>query len=128
MNLLKCLSLITIVALAGCLIDSDEKLQDEGPVSAYLIKNATVSDRSISIVVTCETPNPCYCFTHTKHSRSANSYQVKVFARLITNDPCIHVVGSIDAPFNVTVESPGSYSFRFWRYDGTTVDTTLVVQ
>lgn len=128
MNLLKCLSLITVVAFAGCLIDSDEKLQDSKPVSAYQIKNATVSDRTISLTVSCETPNPCWSFTHIQHTRSANTYTVRVFARSTTNDPCITIVGSIDAPFNVTLESPGSYIFRFWRYDGTTVDTTLVVQ
>lgn len=116
-----------MVAIAGCLINSEEKLPDIIPVSANLIKNANVSGRTISVVVVCETPNPCYCFTHTEHSRSANIYTVKVFARLTTNDPCIHIVGSIDAPFNVSVEGPGSFTFRFWRDDNTTVDTTLVI-
>jgi len=127
MKLNKHLSLLVIVAFAGCLTDSGEKLPDPIPVSAYLIKSANVSVRSISLVVACGTPNPCWCFTRTEHSRSANTYTVKVFAKLTTNDPCIQIVGSIDAPFNVTVEGPGSYTFRFWRYDGTTVDTTLVI-
>ncbi len=127
MKLLKYLFLLMVVTLAGCLINSEENQSDPIPVSANQIRNASVSGRTISIVAACETPTPCWCFSYTKHIRSANTYTVTVFARLTTNDPCITIVGSTDAPFNVTVEVPGSYSFRFWRSDDATVDTTLVV-
>ena len=107
---------------------SGENLPDPEPVSAMAIQSAKVSGRAISIVVRCVVPEPCWAFTRTEHSRSNNNFAVTVFARRVTNDPCLQVLSSIDASFDVIAEAPGSYSFQFWRSDGTTVDTTLIVQ
>ena len=122
------LLLALAILVSGCLTDSGEKLPDPKPVSATAIQSAGISGMAISIVVRCVVPEPCWAFTRTDYSKSSNTFAVTVFARRTTNDPCLQVLSSIDAPFNVTVDALGSYSFQFWRYDGTTLDTTLIVQ
>ena len=117
-----------VVLFSGCLTDSGLELSEPKPVSAAAIRSANPTGRVISIVVNCVVPQPCWGFTRTNYNKSRNSYAVTVYASRITNDPCADVLSSIDAPFSVTVGAAGSYSFRFWQYGGTTLDTTIVVQ
>ena len=120
--------LITVALLfTACLTDSGEKLPEPQAVSAYAFQSVNISGRYISVIVRCVVPEPCWTFARTDRSKSGNIFAVTVFARRTTNDPCPQVLSSIDAPFDAAVESPGSYSFRFWRHDGTTLDTTLTV-
>lgn len=122
-----CAFLAIASLMSACLTDVGEELGDPKAVTAYSFKTAIVSGRDISFVVTCEVPTPCWAFNRIDSARSGNTFTVTVFARRTTSGPCLTVLSSIDAPFDVTVESAGSYTFEFWRYDGTVLDTTLVV-
>ena len=123
-----CSLIVLMILISGCLTDSGKKLPDPEPVSAISIQSTNIGGMTISIVVRCRVPESCWVFTRTEHTRSNNTFAVTVFARRATNDPCLQVLSSIDAPFNITVDASGSYSFQFWQDNGTTVDTTLIVQ
>jgi hypothetical protein len=120
--------LVAVIFLVGCVTDSGEKSTESQPVDAYSIKSIQASGRTVSFQVACTVPEPCWAFTRTEYAKSGDAYAVTVFARRTTSDPCLQVLSSIDAPFSVSVGSAGSYTFRFRRSDGTTVDTTITVQ
>jgi len=122
------ISFVVFFGIAGCMTDSGESLPDPIPVSAYLIESAQISARTVTLEVVCSVPEPCWAFARTEQARSGNSYFVTVYARRTTNDPCLQVLSSINASFSTTVEAPGSYTFAFWRYDGTTLDTVLTIR
>ncbi len=123
-----CLFLPICLLVAGCLTDSEQKLPDPRPVSAFAFESATISGQTVSMVVRCMVPDPCWAFTGIDHSRTDNTITISVFARRVTNDPCPQVVWSIEAPFNVTIKNAGIYTFCFWRSDSTTLDTTLTIK
>lgn len=122
------IALVLVIFINSCLTDSNDNLPEPQPVSAYEIKSVNVRGRYISIVAGCGTPESCWAFNRTSYSRSNNTFLITVFAQRTTNDPCLQVISSIDARFNTIVNAPGTYTFRFWRNDGTTVDTTLNIR
>jgi hypothetical protein len=112
------------LSLISCITDAGV---ETSPISAYKIKNIAISSRSLSFVVNCELPNPCWAFVRTEVTTSGNEVFFKVFARS-TSSACIDVLSSLDAPASVTLQSSGTYTFRFWQYNDKTLDSTLVVQ
>ncbi len=111
----------------GCLTDQGAKLPDSVAVPVDSIKSISITGKTVSAVVWCTVPTPCWGFVRTDQTVSGNNVHLKIFARNTTNDPCIQVLGSIEAPVRVTVPSAGSYTFRFWRYNNTTLDTTIAI-
>jgi hypothetical protein len=52
---------------------------------------------------------------------------MKVYARRLTNDPCLQVVTPLRASFSVSVPTPGTYTLKFWRQQEKSLDTTITV-
>ncbi len=121
------LLLMLVILAGGCLTDSGEKLSSVKAVSAASIQSVAVSGRVVSVVARCVVPEPCWAFANTEYSRTNDTFAVTVFAGRTTSGPCVEVLSSVDATFKITVDAAGSYTFQFWRYDGTTLDTTVVV-
>lgn len=113
--------------LVGCLTDAGENFTESRPVGATKFKSVSVSKQTISVLVTCELPNPCWKFVRIDYDKSGTTYDAKVFAAQTGERVCPQVIVYADVPLDVEVSGPGSYTFKFWRYDGTTLDTTIVV-
>ena len=112
----------------GCVTDSGDKLPEPKAVSVNNIKAANVVGRSASFTVVCTVPEPCWRFVRSEITSSGNIVTATMIAQRTTKDPCLQVLVNIDAPATVTVASAGTYVFKFWRNDGSTVDTTLTIQ
>jgi hypothetical protein len=96
-------------------------------ISAYKINNTAISGRSVSFVVNCVIPDPCWAFVRTEVTTLGKDVFFKVYARS-TSSACTEVYYSLDAPASVTLQSSGTYIFHFWQYNDKTLDTTIVVQ
>jgi hypothetical protein len=116
-----------VVCISGC-IDMGEQLPAPLPSSAEFICRVTIQGRTVTFNIVCMIPTPCWEFARSDHSISGQFIAVTVFTRPRNNDPCIQVLSSIEAPVTIEVPSAGSYTFRFWRYDSISVDTTLTFQ
>jgi hypothetical protein len=119
--------LSSILLLTGCLIESDERLPDPIAVSAEQIKSVDIVGTTIAFRVVCMVPEPCWKFVRFEDSMSEQTITTTVFAQRTTNGPCLQVISSIEAPVTLEVPSGGVYTFRFWRRDETTLDTTLTI-
>ena len=119
---------LAAVILTGCLTNSGENWAVPKKVSALSFDSVGVSGRTIFIVVRCGVPEPCWQFAKIDYVRLDNTFTITVLARRSTDNPCPEVMSSIPAPYVVTVESAASYSFKFWKNGGTTLDTILVVR
>jgi len=127
MKLRKLFLLVTAIAFAGCLTDSGQKAPDLWPVPALMFKNASVSGRSITIVVVFGVTSSGWVYSHTEQSRVGNTFSLRGFATP-AQDASLPAMSVIEATVNVSVGTAGSYSFRFWQSDTTTLDTTFTVQ
>ena len=120
--------LSTMFIISACLSDSGEKLPEPKPVSTEEIKRVVISDYSVLVLVNCAVPEPCWTYVRTDQSINGSEINLTVIARRTTNDPCIQVMSSIDPEMQLTMPTAGSYTLKFWRHDGTTIDTTIVIQ
>lgn len=121
------LSAAGLMSFSGCLTDSEEKLPDPRQVSAESIKSLSVNGRTISATVVYLTPESCWGFVRADHSISGPTITVTVFARRLTNNPCLQVLTPVDAPLSLIVPGPGTYTLKFWRQPDGSLDTTVTV-
>jgi hypothetical protein len=108
----------------ACITDNGDVTR---PLSAMRIQSMNISGRSISFVIRCETPTPCWTYVKTEQASSDNEIRFKVLGRS-SGDPCVQVLSSLDAPATTILPSAGTYSFRFWQYNDKSIDTTITVQ
>jgi hypothetical protein len=71
----------------------------------------------------------CGRLSHNSIVRNGNSYSVAIWGEEYINHgtACSQVMTSFRVPVAVTLPGPGTFTFRFWRTDSTTLDTTLTV-
>jgi len=119
---------LILLILGGCITDMGEQLPNVGPTSVDSIKSISMEGRTVSFIVSCPVPTLCYVFARSDYSISGQSVAVTVYVRSRDDYPCPQVIWSMEAPATVVVPSSGSYTFRFWRYGGQTLDTTLTFQ
>ena len=125
----KAVFLISIpLSIGGCITDTGGQLPDARPASADSISSVAIQGRTVSFVVSCAVPTLCFEFVRSDYSISGQSIPVTVYVRSRNNYPCPEVISSLEAPATIVVPSSGSYTFRFWRYEGQTLDTTLTFQ
>jgi len=124
---LRILSLCVPAVVAGC---SDEGVISS-PVAAPLpvqrINRIVLDERTVTMEVTCSTPDPCHAYLWTEETIQGTDYYFRIFGRSTGQGPCPCVVGSIDVPVSITTPRAGRYGLHFWTYSGTSVDTSIVV-
>jgi hypothetical protein len=124
------LKIALLLILAGLIRCSDEAVVNARPavlLPVNRIKQVTVAGRSATIVVNCTAPNPCYTLARVEQKAEGNEIAVQVFGRLVSDNPCIQVVASIDVIATFKLPDAGTYHFRFTGYNRAAVDTSLVV-
>jgi len=116
--------------LAGLIRCSDEAMVNARPavlLPVNRIKQVTLAGRTATFVVNCTAPNPCYTLARVEQRAEGNEITVQVFGRLVSDDPCIQVVASIDAIATLKLPAAGTFHFRFANSSRATVDTSLVI-
>lgn len=119
--------LFTGFAFASCSTDASSQTPTPVLLSAVAIDSVGVSMHTVTIRVVCTIPTPCWIFVRTEYSKQSNVFSVSVYGRRVSNNPCVQVLSSLKATLTAAVDSAGSYTFRFWRSDTSSVDTTVTV-
>ena len=123
----KALLLFTMVVLFGCIADSGDDLPTPRAVEVYEISNIESQGTSITFTVLCQTPEPCWAYSHHENTNTSSVYLITIYAQRTTNDPCLQVLSSIEVPISVTVPNSGEFIFKFWQNDEATLDTTITI-
>jgi len=122
------LVLLALSIVVGC-SDLGDQLPGSfvSPIAANRIVQVDVTGRSLSFLVNCTMPEPCWVFQRIDQTLSGTVASIRVYGRRTTTEACAQVIWWLDARCNVSVPSAGTYTFTFWRGGTSTVDTTLSV-
>lgn len=117
--------LVVTILLGGC---NDWTVE---PVHIYSVEIPGSIDLGQYIIfrMKCETPDPCYKFSHLEVRDNDFDVWVKVFAKRDPKVLCIQILGEIDTSGRFKPDSRGDYHFHFWqKYDSEYLDKTVVVK
>ena len=118
--------LLAAVGFCGCaLFDDDDYLVRR--LGAEDIDITELTDHGVIFTFHGQTPDPCHEHYFNDIVRNDSEILVSVYARREKRLICACVVTDIAWPIDVAVPWSGTYLFRFWQSDSTTVDTTLTV-
>lgn len=119
--------IVILFSLYSCSLLSNKNLPEPTLLHTGMIKNISVEQNQIYFSVTGVTPQPCYRFHSYEFEKSDHVINIRIYGRRTTNDPCPHVLSSVEDEISVPVVSGETYSFKFWRYEGATLDTTVTI-
>ena len=111
---------------------SCSKSTDEGEIDwVSPVVNQTVTTKtssSVAFITKASWGNSCGRFSRSVVTKSDSIYSIKIFGKQPNNSVCATVMITFDAPVAVNITSSGSYTFKFWKSDSTSIDTTLIFQ
>lgn len=91
------------------------------------VKSVNFDENSVNFKIVSSVPQPCYSFSSSKIESSNEVVNTTIYTQRQTNDPCPDMVSSIESDITVPVESGNTYLFKFWKYNETTLDTTIII-
>ncbi len=122
------LFLLTFAAFS-CKSDDDARGPERNPAPVTAVQGpdtATVGQK-IELQVSFEVRNECGRLGY--FSKDARDKTFTVYAHPIySNNACAQVSKTVTAPFHFTMESAGTYTFKFWAGDGSFVTKIVEVK
>ncbi|MDZ7715338.1 MAG: hypothetical protein U5J95_03915 [Balneolaceae bacterium] len=119
--------IILLFLVAACNADPSGNLPDPEPIQTEQLKNITIDGLNVSFETINTIPEPCWELADYESSISNSEVVITIFGQRTTTDPCMQVVSSLEANVEITLPQNGTYTFKFFRYEGETLDTTLTV-
>ncbi|MDE3057399.1 MAG: hypothetical protein KGJ59_05535 [Bacteroidota bacterium] len=95
------------------------------PVVAQTVTAKTLS--SVSFLAHAAWGNSCGRFSRAVVAKNGSVYSIKILGKQPKDAVCLAVVIAFEAPVTIGIFSPGTYTFKFWQSDSTTLDTPLTV-
>ena len=108
--------------------DDEDWRRTPVPVVSVAIPESVALGEHIYFTSTCQTPNPCWRFSHMDMVERDFDVWVVVHAKEDPDCISIPVFGSTTVPKRMLLPARGTYRFRFWQTPFTTLDTTVVVR
>jgi hypothetical protein len=105
--------------------DPDLIIRDSGVGE---IKNIDISSLNVSFIVLAGWTNSCGRLHHADIEKNASIYSIKVVGCQFKDDVCLEAMLPFEAEININVKLPGEYTFKFWRSESTTIDTTIFLK
>jgi hypothetical protein len=102
----------------------DEVVTLPSPVRFVRVTND--SALTLTLVAKASWHNGCGHFGRAEVTRNGLVYSIKVFGSQKKNAVCTQAFIEYDAPVSFMLEA-GTYTFKFWRSDTSSVDTTLTL-
>ncbi len=119
------LSILLIVFSSCDTVETDPDNIQPMPVSK--IEKIEIVNNSVNILFTVSIGSPCWGYYQTKSSNTENTFVAKIYAKLLTTDPCPTVMSSFTREETIYFSSRGEKNIRFWQNDSTYIDTTIVL-
>lgn len=122
-------SIILFVFAAGCSEETNQPIDNVAIREVYgiRIKEASTNNKTISLTVDCEVPDPCWLFSHFESVTNGNTIQVTVYTKSKPEAACAAVLSSFQTTLNIDVKEPGSYTIHYRENYDTMKDSTFVV-
>ncbi len=118
---------IVLLGFGTCEVtESDEDLTLRSSVASAKVTSQSTSQ--ISFVAKASWHNGCGRFSSADVIQNASSFLITVFGTQKKNAVCTDAFIEFDAPVTIQVPVSGTYTFKFWRTDTTSFDTTFAVQ
>jgi hypothetical protein len=121
-------SSVLILLLYSCSTNSDPTDLIVRSSGVGEIVNIDSSSPNVSFRVLAGWTNSCGRLHHTDVTVSGQTYNIKVFGFQTKDEVCLAVMTAYEADININVQMPGNYTFKFWKSDGATLDTTLTIR
>jgi hypothetical protein len=118
--------LLTLVLCFTCscnILSDDETASSKSPVKSISILSQT--NNKVSFMAKASWPNGCGYFSHFTYSKTNSNFYITVFGTQPKHATCTLAFIEYDAPVDLTIDKAGTYTFKFWRTDSTSVDTTI---
>lgn len=119
-------SAVLLCFLACKITESDEDLTLRSSVASAKVTSQSTSQ--VSFVAKASWHNGCGRFSRADVTQSASSFFITIYGTQKKNAVCTQAFIEFDAPVTIQVPATGTYTFKFWRTDTTSFDTTFAVQ
>ncbi len=119
---------ILLVVFTSC--DTVETYPDNiqiQPRPVSKIEKIDIVNNSAKILVTVSIGSPCWGYYKTESSKTENTFVAKIYAELLTTDPCITMMSSFTREETIYFQLVVRKNIKFWQNDSTYIDTTIVL-
>jgi len=116
------------VTFMGCSVTD---LGDELLILRSSVATATLTNQSTSQVTFLARAswfNGCGRFARAEITRNASSFFITIYGMQPKDAVCTQAFILFPAPVTIQIPSGGTYTFKFWRTDSTSYDTTLTIK
>jgi hypothetical protein len=125
--------IVALTTVLGSCKDYEGLIEDgPGEVSYFEEPSPVVSQKvteklplMCSFMVRATWQTNCGRFSRVQLTTTGYVYSIKVFGVQINDTTCLAVPIIFDAEFGIGLDKPGIYTFKFWRSDSTSLDTTI---
>lgn len=119
-----------VLLFATLIVTSCSELEEDEitraiPIEIFSVKNKSTLNIEFTASNSCG--SMCWKRTYFEKTISGNDIYIKTFATMDGSLVCTAVCVSVDVPINITLSSPGSYNFHFWKSDTSSIDTTIIM-
>ena len=121
-------SLLTALLIINCSKPADDGDYIEWPSETTHQRITAKTSSSISFIAQAAWGNSCGSFSRSLIIKTDSTYVIKIFGKQPKSAICLAVMSSFDAPVTINIPSSGTYTFKFWQSDSTSIDTTLTIQ
>jgi len=97
------------------------------PMPVSKIEKITIGNNIVKVSIRVRIGSPCWGYYQTESSKTNNSFTAKIYAKLLTTDPCLTVMSSFTHEETIYFFTDGEKSIKFWQNDSTYIDTTIVL-
>jgi len=120
---------------AGCSRDGDDGGTAPGddqytervsPVES--IRMASKGASRVTFTAYASWGSSCGSYSRAEVGTTDSAFTIKIYGKEPKNAVCLAVMTTFEAPVTVFLPSPGAYTFKFWRSDSTSLDTTFTIK
>ncbi len=117
-----------LLFFVGCNIfdNNDEHLTLPSYVNSAMV--TSTSSSQVSFIAKASWHNGCGRFARADVTQNGLVFQIIVYGTQKKNDICTQAFIEFDAPVTIHIPSMGTYTFKFWRSDTSSFDTTFTIQ
>lgn len=121
------LSIIFVsIFLVSCgLADDEQSDYTKSWASVKEVEIVNQQNGKFDFLITLDVPNPCYEYYYREYSIIGTEVEVKYFSKSEGYYGCPEVISTIQINDSFTFESNFQYLFRFWKIEGTYLDTLV---
>lgn len=105
------------------IVNQPDKITLKSYVGSVTVSSKT--NNKVSFIAKASWHNGCGKFSHFTSTKTDNVFDITVYGEQPKDAVCTLAIIEYDAPIEISIEESGKYTFRFWRSDATTLDTTI---